>query len=301
MRRIWGPALVLAALFLILPGIANAQMEFALDEVDEPAETATEAKPGEERTDLFEELATEETSTNGPTEMEPVREESAEEIYAVQQLYALRLKRFELAPSGAFTLNDPYLSHPGVGVAFNYWFTNVLAIGANWVWYDFGNPLDRQADLIQQVQKSFRLGVPINEWQQGAWVNFTYVPFYGKFSAFRKFIFQWDAYLLGGVGFMRTQPIPVFDTDNRSFDYDFRMSFNVGLGLRVFLTRFLSIFGEFRDYMWLEQYEATTVSPGAPEDPDTWLADDTKFFNNASIQFGISIFFPFKVEYRLPK
>ena len=37
----------------------------------------------------------------------PSVRKSPEEIYAVQQIYALRLKRAELAPSAAFTLNDP--------------------------------------------------------------------------------------------------------------------------------------------------------------------------------------------------
>ena len=100
---------------------------------------------------------------------------------------------------------------------------------------------------------------------------------------------------------MRTRPIPVFDVQNRTFDYEFRVSFNVGIGLRVFVTRYLSIFTEFRDYMWLEQYEARTVDPVNPLDPSTWEEEDTDFFNNASVQVGVTIFFPFKFEYRLPK
>ena len=300
MRRIWGDALFFSALLLILPAAVSAQMEFSLDEVEESADPATEEGAAKDRTDLIDELASE-PAAEGPAEYKPPTEETAEEIYAVQQIYALRLKRFELAPSAAFTLNDPFLSHPAVGLAANYWFTNVLAVGINAIWYDFGNPLERQATLTERVRRSFRLGVPITEWQVGAWANFTYVPFYGKFSAFRKFIFQWDSYILGGVGFMRTRPIPVFDVQNRTFDYEFRVSFNVGIGLRVFVTRYLAIFTEFRNYMWLEQYEARTVDPVNPLDPSTWEESDTDFFNNASVQVGVTIFFPFKFEYRLPK
>jgi outer membrane beta-barrel protein len=150
------------------------------------------------------------------------------------------------------------VKHYGLGLAMNYWFTNVLALGLNFIWYDWCNetkrncsPLDRGTDIVPRIQNQFRLGVPINDWQMGLWVNFTYVPFYGKFKV-RKKIFQWDSYLIGGVGFMRTQPIPVFDAAVRSFDWQTNVAFNVGIGLRIFLTRYLTFFTEFRAYMWPE-------------------------------------------------
>jgi outer membrane beta-barrel protein len=186
-------------------------------------------------------------------------------------------------------------------LAANYWFTNVLALGVNFIWYDWGtDPLERGTNIIPRIQNQFRLGVPINDWQMGLWVNFTYVPFYGKFKV-RKKIFQWDAYLIGGVGFMRTQPIPVFDPAVRSFDWQTNVAFNVGAGLRIFLTRYLTFFTEFRAYMWPDQFENVDVSPGAPNDPSTWLQSDSTFVANTSIQLGFTLFFPIKFEYRLPK
>ncbi len=285
------------------PGSVAAQMEFSLDEIEEekpnrPAEKKVEKEAAQEG-DLIEQLAAEK-AVEGPVEPEPQREETVEEIYAVQQIYALRLKRFELAPSAAFTVNDPYLKHPGLGFSTNFWITNVLAVGVNFLWYDWGDPLDRGTTLVEQIQRSFRLGVPINEWQFGLWANFSYVPFYGKFKV-RKKIFQWDSYLIGGVGMMRTKPIPVFDPEIREFDYNLRVSFNVGIGLRIFLTRYLTFFTEFRDYMFLEQFENVNVDPANREDPSTWLDGSSTFFNNLTVQFGFTIFLPIKFEYRLPK
>ena len=279
-------------------------MEFSLDEVEDEtpnraAQKEVDQEAGEEG-DLIEQLAAEK-EVEGPEESAPEREETVEEIYAVQQIYALRLKRFELAPSAVFTVNDQYLKHPGFGVAANYWFTNVLAIGVNFIWYDWGNPLESGNALVQQIQRSFRLGVPINEWQFGVWANFTYVPFYGKFSAFRKFLFQWDSYLIGGVGLMRTKPIPVFDPEIGGFTWAMRVSFNVGIGLRIFLTRYLTFFTEFRDYMFLEQFENVNVDPANRDDPSTWLSGSSTFFNNLTVQFGFTLFLPIKFEYRLPK
>jgi outer membrane beta-barrel protein len=278
MRDFGGIALLMAALLTAFPTAAQAQMEFSLDEVDE--EDSKPAETSESEGDLFEELAAGDGAEDGPAEPAPQREEIAEEIYAVQQIYALR---------------------HGLGLAMNYWFTNVLALGFNFIWYDWGtNPLDRGTDIIPRIQNQFRLGVPINDWQMGMWVNFTYVPFYGKFKV-RKKIFQWDSYLIGGVGFMRTQPIPVFDSAVRSFDWQTNVAFNVGAGLRIFLTRYLTFFTEFRAYMWPDQFENVEVSPGNPNDSSTWLQSDSTFVANTSIQLGFTVFFPIKFEYRLPK
>jgi outer membrane beta-barrel protein len=301
MREFGGIALLMAALLTAFPAVTQAQMEFSLDEVDE--EEAKPAKQSESQGDLIEELAAGDgDAADGPAEPAPQREAIAEEIYAVQQIYALRLKRLELAPSVAFTLNDPYLKHYGLGLAMNYWFTNVLALGLNFIWYDWGgNPLDRSTQLEARVRDQFRLGVPINDWQMGLWVNFSYVPFYGKFKV-RKKIFQWDSYLIGGVGFMRTKPIPVFDSEIRSFDWQTNVAFNVGAGLRIFLTRYLTFFTEFRAYMWPDQFEnEQPVDPPDQNDPSTWLQSDSTFVANTSIQLGFTLFLPIKFEYRLPK
>ncbi len=150
MRDFRGIALLIAALWTVIPTAAEAQMEFSLDEVEEDAKPAGKS---ESQGDLIEELATADDAKDGPIELTPQREEIAEEIYAVQQIYALRLKRLELAPSVAFTLNDPYIKRYGLGFAMNYWFTNVLALGINFNWYDWGgNPLERGTDLEFRVR-----------------------------------------------------------------------------------------------------------------------------------------------------
>ena len=54
-----------------------------------------------------------------------------EQIFAVQQAYALRVRRFELQAGWSFTMNDQFVSHPAPVLALNYYITNVLAIGVN--------------------------------------------------------------------------------------------------------------------------------------------------------------------------
>src|SRR5687767_10648953 len=109
-----------------LSGLAFAQdMSFDLEET-ESADAAAEKKSeaageasGEASAEgnLIGDLAAD-TST-GPQKTDetgPKPAEVSEEIYAVQQIYALRKNRLEILPSFGFTLNDPYVSHPNIGV-----------------------------------------------------------------------------------------------------------------------------------------------------------------------------------------
>lgn len=221
------------------------------------------------------------------------------DVYAVQQIYALRRHRFELQPYWSFSLNDQFVSHPGPGLAINYYITNVLAVGVNGTFYQ---PFNDDSDFNFQNRRATRIAVPLNEYQLGAMANFTYVPIYGKFAGFSKFIFHYDGYVNGGVGIMRTRPLSVIDPDNRRFEFDNRLAFSVGIGLRVFLNRWFAVTGELRDYIYQEQLEATTVAATAAgqRNENTWFGE-TQLTNNVQAQIGISVFLPFSWEYRLPK
>ncbi len=249
--------------------------------------------------DLIGDLASAEGQVEEGAERPTRTGEAREEIFAVQQIYALRINRVEVAPSAAFSLNDPFVSHAAVSLGLNYWWTNVLAIGVNFLWYE---GLETESDLNFFIRRSTRLAVPVSAYQFGAHLNFTYVPLYGKFAMFNEFIFQWDAYIVGGVGIMRTRPVPVVDPEVRRFDYDVRVAFNLGLGLRVFVTRWLAVFGEIRNYMYLEQLEALDVALGdARFSNTTWTQDSPAFTSNVTVHLGLTIFFPFDFEYRLPR
>lgn len=293
-------ALLSGLLPTFLAGVpARAQdMSFELEETEQqsPPESS-----GESSGDVIGDLAGEQMQGPGASSREgPERRgEVREEIYAVQQIYALRINRVELTPSVSFTLNDPFVSHTGIGLGLNYWWTNVLALGVNFIWYE---GLESESDLNFFVRRSTRLAVPVNSYQLGAHLAFTYVPIYGKFAMFNEFIFQYDVYVVGGVGLMRTRPIPVIDPEVRRFDYGERVAFNLGIGLRVFVTRWLAIFAELRDYMYLEQLENLEVGLGeARSDQATWVQSSPAFVNNVTAHLGLSIFVPFEFEYRLPR
>jgi outer membrane beta-barrel protein len=317
MRKAFEALALLAALGGVIVEVAPARaqdMEFGLDETQQPpAEGGAEGgdmsfsegetQPAEESGsgDVIGDLATGDASATATTRETPegAQGEAREQIFAVQQIYALRINRVEIAPSASFTLNDPFVSHTGLGVALNYWWTNVLALGVNFIWYE---GLESESDLNFYVRRSTRLAVPVNSYQFGAHLNFTYVPIYGKFAMFNEFIFQYDAYIIGGVGLMRTRPIPVIDPEVRRFDFDIRVAFNIGIGLRVFVTRWLAIFAELRNYMYLEQLESLQVGLGVDRtDPTTWAQSSPAFVNNVTAHLGLTIFLPFDFEYHLPR
>jgi len=60
---------------------------------------------------------------------EAAKKDMHEQMYAVQQIYALRYHRFEIQPAWNFTFNDQFVSHPGPVLGLNFYVTNVLAIG----------------------------------------------------------------------------------------------------------------------------------------------------------------------------
>jgi outer membrane beta-barrel protein len=261
-----------------------------------PAEAAAPEGPTPEPGDLGEICKIDPSACPTVNLAEAAKKDMKEQMYAVQQIYALRYHRFEIQPAwNAITMNDQFVSHPGPVVALNYYVTNVLAVGLSGGYY-----FNSDSEFNFQTRRAARVSVPLTEYQWQAALNFTYVPMYGKFAGFSDFIFHYDAYVVGGVGAISTRPIAVVDPDNRSFGWDKpKLSFNAGLGLRIFFNRWFAGTLEVRDYIFLDKLEATTVSD-TPADPGTWYGE-TKLTNNVQAQIGVSIFLPFAWEYRLPK
>lgn len=221
-----------------------------------------------------------------------------ERVFAVQQLFVLRRSRLEIQPFWQIPLNDQFVGHSGPGLGLNYWITNVLAAGVSGNYYE---PFNTDSDFNFQLRRSARISVPLTEYQWNANLNFTYTPMLGKFSGFDDFIFQYDAYVVGGVGAISTRPIPVIDPDNRGFNWETKVAFNAGLGLHIFFNRWLAATLEVRDYIFNDTLEnVDPIVDATAQDPNTWTGD-TQLTHNVQAQVGIAIFYPFSFEYRLPK
>lgn len=226
-----------------------------------------------------------------------------ETILAVQQRFIIKKRRFEFQPFWGVTLNDQFVRHPAIGLALNYYITEVMAVGLNGQYYE---KLNVDSAFNAEVRRAARIGVPLTEYQWAAAGNFTYVPANGKFSGFQNFIFHYDVYVVGGIGAVSTRPIPIIDPDYRSFDYKVKWQLNAGLGYKIFFNRWFAAVLEVRDYIFIDKLENLEIStvPGEREDGgkggEKWL-DQSKLTNNVQAQIGFSIFVPFSFDYRLPK
>ncbi len=320
--------LLVAAALLAMPLTAAAQpkkaqpKEINLDEEgDKPAEAAGGTEGAGEGTGEATGEGTGEGETPGgeglgdickidPTACPSINMDEAAkrpinaEMYAVQQIYALRRFRFEVTPYFGITMNDQFVSHPSPGLGLNFYITNVLAVGVNGNFY-LG--LNSPSNFNFQTSRAARVGIPITEYAWNANANFTYVPAYGKFAGFSDFIFHYDFYVLGGVGAIATRPIAVVDPDNRTFEYKPRLSFHVGGGLRIFFNRWFAVVAELSDYIFFDELENPSIAVGRDannvplaQNPTTWTKE-TSFTNNVQAQVGFSVFLPFTWEYRLPK
>lgn len=320
-RLLLAASLAAAGFSLAAPDQAFAQKAEKAAETEKPAgqEPGTEPTPGgdPDPTIATEPGGTEEPTGGGLEELCAIDPDACKsidlkkaaerdlnpEIYAVQQIYALRQLRFELAPYAGVTMNDQFVAHPSIGLATNFYITNVIGVGLNGNYY-FNNP----STFNLQTSRAGRIGQSITEYQWNANANFLYVPVYGKFAGFSDFIFHYDIYVVGGVGAISTRPIAVVDPDNRTFDWAPKVSFNLGAGLRIFFNRWFAIDAELRDYIFPDELENQQIEAGVDDegrplaqDPGTWLADEVSWTNNVQAQLGFSIFLPPTWEYRLPK
>ena len=197
--------LLVAAALVVMPLTASAQQKTA-----KPADQKT-AKPAEKEINLDEpaegqpaEAGTEPVETPGgegegeglgdickidpaacPTiDMEKAAKRDLQaQMYAVQQIYALRYHRVEVNPYFGLTMNDQFVGHNGPGLGVNFYITNVLAVGVNGNFYA---ALNSNSDFNFQTSRAARVGEPITEYAWNANLNFSYVPAYGKFAGFSE-------------------------------------------------------------------------------------------------------------------
>ncbi len=339
MKRIFLDRMSLVAVLLLLPFGAYAQddgvMSFSEDEVEEaPAEEA--APSSDEGTMTFDEDSASDTGdmggdaegegeavseaeilgvlgddssivdTKGGLDASAEKEEAQlstanvkeHPIWAVQRIYVLKSRRVELTPTFGISTNDPYRQHLAFNGALNYYITEVLAAGISINVY---KSMSVPTALNFSMRRATHQVAPMNEYMLGGQLNFSYVPIFGKFKVFRNFILHWDVWVSGGGGFVFSRPVPVIDPDYRDFKFTIKYCFNVGIGWRLFFSRFLALTWELRDYIYPEELESLAIDANNRADSSTWLQDDTALTNNVMFSVGISLLIPFTVEYKLKK
>lgn len=195
-------------------------------------------------------------------------------IKAVSRKVFLKDGRFELQPALAVTMNDPFFRTWQVAGRFAYHLNDAFALelGGSYVPPFFVEklpPLDllRQRARLVNVDSTL-LGL--------ADVGVTFSPIYGKLAILSDAIIHFDAFASAGVG-------TVFDSNFKEADplHFVHPTMDIGVGLRVFMLRWLVVRADLRDYVY-------------PQD----RASISTLQNLLIFSLGVGFYFPFDFEYR---
>ena len=301
-RMRWMSSLLLLSLLVAFPGNeqvfaqsneSDEDMEFEPDDVSSQPAPSSDSGPEPEEPDVGSL-----TSEDSPTATQPIKadpkltdsRQSWKDIVVVVRKPFLKTHRFEILPQLGITMNDNLVRHFQLAGQLNYYLTDALAVGIEGQLFrkDLREPFDLIARQARRLPS-------VNEYKYGAAVNFHYVPVYGKFVIFNRII-HWESFFTAGAGITRTKVIPR-DPKFAPFS-NMLITPNVGVSMRFFITKFLTVHVGIRDYIFIDKLEPagrtrTNLSTASEAKSEA----DSVFINNIMFQTGISIWFPMSFEY----
>jgi outer membrane beta-barrel protein len=186
-----------------------------------------------------------------------------ERIRAVSRRVFLKRQRFEIEPQFGFTTNDALNRAWLFGGRGSYHFNEEFAI-------DFGG-----GGGFNQALEDIRVIGEIDELPAGvkqlgyADIGITFSPFYGKLALMAEQVIHFDGFISAGLG--------VIVDDSPEVVHP---AVELGVGGRVFLTKWLTLRGDLRNYA----YPLTVGS-------------ELTFPNALLLSFGIGIHLPFDFDY----
>lgn len=205
--------------------------------------------------------ASEEVEENVATDLESL-------VRVVQQRPVLKAMRFELNGTAGVSTADVMHDQYSVTATGRFHISEWLSIGAT-----YGKYFTSQSQTFRDVTGDLEVYPEISrlEWYAGADVSL--VMFDGKFKLFDDAIGYWDLHALIGGGVTKTSrgdaPLPTG---------------MLGLGMRIFVTPWLTLNLEVRDHIYVESFSA-----------------GSRLVNSIVGQAGLSIFIPFGFDYSYPK
>lgn len=245
-------------------------------------------KPG----DLSADLATDDQGAAKPGSEQVKKTPIAwKDIVVVVRKPFLKVRRTELNPFVATTMNDNMIRHNAIGAEFAYYLTDVLAVGVEGQYFthSFAEPYDLVARQARRLPT-------VNKYNWSAALNFHYVPVYGKFAILDRRLVAWEAYFTAGIGVGQSEVIP----RDRAFPgfTNFLIQPNVGASMRFFITKWLTLNFGIRDYLFIDKYEPADRTPmmnaTASQASDN---ASSSLVNNIMFQIGLSFWLPTSFDY----
>ncbi len=167
----------------------------------------------------------------------------------------LKSGRLELYPFTGVSLNDVLIRHYAFGGELNYYLSDVFSIGLEGHYF-----VKERTDRESVVGLQYNRVATLNRYLYSGALQFGYVPGYGKFTLFNKYIIHWDFYIQAGVGLIQTEIIP-----RRVGDETFKnnnISPHGGVGTHLFLSNWLTFNVALKDHIFNDKFENTRPPAG---------------------------------------
>lgn len=274
-------------------GVARAQ-EAAPAAADPAAEAKPEAKDDDGTAGLAGAVSVDTNRPAGqPGQPGVAARKGWDDIVVVPRKAFLRGGRLELFPFTGVSLNDVLIRHYSFGGDLNYFLTDVFSIGLQGQYF-----IKERTDRESVVGLQYNRVATLNKYKWAAALNFGYVPAYGKFTMFNRFIVHWDLFVSGGVGVIQSEIIPRVVGD-ASFTNN-RIAPNAGIGTRLVVSNWLTFNVALRDYIFSDLYEPLTR--GRDQDIETVKQNaQSQFVHNVMLYAGLGLYLPTSFQYRTPR
>ena len=179
---------------------------------------------------------------------------SWQDIVVVPRKPFLKGGRLEMAPFFGMSINDNLIRHFAFGADINFFLSDVLWIGVQGEYF-----VKSFTERDELIGLQYNRIPTLNRYLYGAALNFGYVPVYGKFALFNKWIVPWEIYASAGAGWTRSQVIPRNPGD-LGWNNDL-LTVNGAVGSRFFLFDWLTVNFCVRDYVMPDKFEPTMRAP----------------------------------------
>ncbi|MGC9982517.1 MAG: outer membrane beta-barrel domain-containing protein [Polyangia bacterium] len=302
-------------LFLVLanPGIAAAAEAPAAGagetadekapEAETPAPEASEVKK-DELPDLSDEVKEATSEKEEATAAATAARRSWEDIVVVPRKAFLKGGRFELAPFSAISINDAMIRHYAFGGDLTYYLTDVFSVGAEGQYF-----IKERSERESLVGYQFNRVTTLNRFKYSTSLVFGYVPGYGKFGLFNKYIVHWDVTVNAGIGLIWTEIIPVIPDNAAWGNLDICPHF--AISTRMFVTDWFALSIGLRDYIFLDKFEPLNRASLVPtqaeinaKTPEVQIAKEhatSSLTQNVMVFGSIGFFLPPSFQYKTPR
>ncbi len=189
-------------------------------------------------------------------------------VRVVQQRPVLKSGRFELLLGAGLVANDQMYDHWYATANGRVHVSEWISIGATYTKF-----FSTESELQTTVIEDFEVFPELSAYRWYAGGDVTFVAMDGKFIFFDDSIVYWDLYASIGGGVTVT---------SRSDDP--KPTGMIGVGMRIFMTEWLTLSFELKDHMFIEKFNA-----------------GNEFVNNVTGTAALTFFIPFGFDYEYAK